>query len=137
MAGKGVNVLMRLEGGAQLRRALKRQEQRFLAELATALPEEGTSLMASANAAAPRASGTLAASSSVTHVVQAKKGRVRVAVAYLDEKAAAVHEGIHWGRKTAQQTKGFKWFERALGAFEPGFVERIAGRLRRLVGGGS
>lgn len=131
-----MNVLMKLHGGEQLRKALKKIEKEFLAELAVALPEEGNSLMAAANATAPRGTGTLAASSSVTTVVQEAKGRVRVAAAYLDEKAAAVHEGIHWGQKV-EGTAGFKWFERALNSFEGGFVERIGARLKRLVGGGA
>lgn len=130
------NVLMKLEGGEQLRRALKKKEKEFLRELATALPAEGQALMTSANAAAPRVRGELAGSSSVTSVVQEQKGRVRVAAAYLDEKAAAVHEGVHWGQKV-EGTSGFKWYERALNAFEGGFVERIGARLKRLVGGGS
>ncbi len=130
------DVLMKLEGGAALKRALKRQEKAFIRELASALPAEGEALMASANAAAPRASGELAGSSSVTSVVQESKGRVRVAAAYEDPKAAAVHEGVHWGQKI-EGTSGFKWFERTLNAFEPGFVQRIGARLKRLVGGGA
>lgn len=136
MASRGVNVLMRVEGGAQLKRALKKKREEFLREMAAALPDEGQALMAQANVAAPRASGTLVGSSSVTTVEQRAKGRVRVAAAYLDPKAAAVHEGLHWGRHVPG-TKGFKWYERTLAAFEGGFVERIAARLRRLVGGGS
>ena len=134
MAGKGVNMLMKLEGGEALRKALQRQEEAFLRELADTLPAEGQALMGAANAAAPRVSGTLVASSSVTSVVQ--KGRVRVAAAYLDEKAAAVHEGVHWGHHI-EGTPHFKWYERVLNGFEGGFLERIASRLKRLVGGGS
>lgn len=129
------DALMKVEGGAALKRALKRQEKAFLRELAGALPDEGETLMQNANAAAPRGTGELVGSSSVTTVVQEKKGRVRVAAAYKDEKAPAVHEGVHWGEKV-EGTKGFKWFERALNSFEPGFVQRIGARLKRLVGGG-
>jgi hypothetical protein len=132
----GLNVLMKVEGGDELRKALKKHEAAFLAEMAEALPVEAQALMAAANATAPRASGTLIASSSVSSVVQEKKGRVRAAAAYTDEKAAAVHEGLHWGVHI-EGTRGFKWFERALNGFEGGFVDRIVSRLRRLVGGGA
>jgi len=129
-----IDVFMKLEGAKELKRALRKQEKLFFAEMAQALPEEGQTLMSSANAAAPTKSGALKASAQVSSVVQEKRGRVRVAAAYVDEKAAAVHEGIHWGAKV-EGTKGFKWYERALNGFEAGFVERIAARLRRLVGG--
>lgn len=130
------NVLMQLEGEKELRKAIKRQERAFLEEMAAALPDEGEKLMAIADAAAPRMTGELASSSSVTSVVQPSKGRVKVAAAYLDEKAAAVHEGVHGGRHV-EGTRGFKFFEHAFNSFEAGFVQRIAARLKRLVGGGS
>lgn len=130
----GIDVLMKLEGAEQLRRELKRQEVRFFGEMAQALPEEAAALMAAANAEAPRATGTLAASSSVTKEIDNSDRTVRVVAAYLDEKAAAVHEGIHWGEHF--ETRGMKWFERAKNGFERGVVERIGDRLRRIVGGG-
>lgn len=126
--------VLQLKGMEQLRRALKKQPERFIAEMARALPAEARALMGQANAAAPRVSGELAGSSSVTELVQVQKGRVRVAAAYLDEKAAAVHEGVHWGQHI-EGTAGFKWFERALFAFEPGFGERIVARLKALTEG--
>jgi hypothetical protein len=134
--GKGIDVLMAMEGGAELRRALKKHEAEFLREMAEALPNEAQQLMAAANSLAPRASGALASSASVSSVVQEKRGRVRAVAAYTDEKAAAVHEGVHWGERI-EGTRGFKWLERALNAFEGGFAQRIAERLKRLVGGGS
>lgn len=133
---KGIDVVMRIEGGAELRRALKKHEAAFLREMAVALPVEAQQLMDTGNALAPRASGTLASSASVSSVVQEKRGRVRAVAAYTDEKAAAVHEGVHWGERI-EGTRGFKFFERALNAFEGGFAQRIAARLKRLVGGGS
>lgn len=129
-----VNVLMAVEGGDALRKALQRKSAEVAREMEIALPQEGAALMAQANAIAPKATGELVASSSVTSAVTRKGQRVRVAAAYLDEKAAAVHEGVHWGKKI-QGTRGFKWFERALNAFTPGFIERIVARLRKLVGG--
>lgn len=129
-----VNVLMSVEGGDALRKALQKKSAEVAREMAIALPQEGAALMAHADALAPRASGELVASSSVTSAVTRKGAKVAVAAAYLDEKAAAVHEGVHWGRKI-QGTRGFKWFERALNAFTPGFIERIVARLRKLVGG--
>ena len=133
MAGK-VNVFMSVEGGDVLRRALQKKAAEVAREMELALPQEGAALMAQANALAPRASGELVASSSVTSAVTGKGSKVRVAVAYTDEKAAAVHEGLHHNRKV-EGTRGFKWFERAMNAFTPGFIERVVARLRRLVGG--
>ncbi len=130
-----MNVLVKLEGAEQLRKALKKKEKEFLAAMANGLPQEAQVLMQSANSAAPRLTGKLASSSSVTSSVQPEKGRVRVAAAYLDEKAAAVHEGVHWGRHI-EGTSGFKWYEKAFNAFQAGFVQRIGDRLKRLVGGG-
>lgn len=126
------NIFLEVEGGEQLRRALKGKERQFLEEMAAALPEEGQKLMSAAVAAAPRLSGELASSSSVTSAKAKRGSRVKVAAAFLSEKAAAVHEGVHWGRHI-KGTRGFKWYERVLNAFEGGFVERIASRLRKLV----
>ena len=123
---------MKLEGGEQLRRALLKKQGEFLEEMARALPEEANALASAAQATVPRASGELASSQVVTSDV--KPGRVKAVVAYTDEKAAAVHEGVH-GRTHHQDTRGFKWFEKVLHAFEGGFAERIAARLRRIVGG--
>lgn len=135
MAAKG-HVVMYLHGDEALKRQLRRQQQRFFEEMARALPEEAQALIGQANPAAPASSGALAASSSVTVVEQQRRGRVRAAAAYLDEKAAAVHEGVHWGR-FHPGTRGFKWLERVFGGFGAGALQRIALRLSRLVGGGS
>jgi len=129
-----VNVLMSVEGGEALRKTLTKKSAEVAREMELALPQEGAALMAQANALAPRATGELVGSSSVTSAVTRKGAKVAVAAAYLDEKAAAVHEGVHWGKKI-QGTRGFKWFERALQGFQAGFIERIVARLRRLVGG--
>lgn len=130
-------VVMALEvkGLEQLKRELRKQKRAFFQKMAAALPVEAERLMAQANTAAPRASGELVGSANVSVVLQENKGRVRVAAAYLDEKAAAVHEGVHWGGYV-EGTRGFKWYERAFNVFEIGFIERIAQRLRRLTGGG-
>lgn len=129
--GRG-NIVMKVEGGEQLRKALQAKEREFLEEMAATLPEEGQKLMSAAAAAAPRASGELAGSASVTMAKTRKGSRIRVAAAFLDEKAAAVHEGVHWGHHI-EGTRGFKWYERVFHSFEGGFVERIAAKLRRLV----
>lgn len=129
-----VNVLMSVEGGDALRKALQKKSAEVAREMSLALPQEGAALMAQANAIAPKATGELVASSSVTSAVTRKGTKVAVAAAYLDEKAAAVHEGVHWGKKI-QGTRGFKWFERAFRAFQSAAIERIVARLRRLVGG--
>jgi hypothetical protein len=127
-------ITMKIVGGEELRRALLKKEAQFLAEMAQALPVEAQALTSQAAAAAPRASGQLAASAMASSAVLKKGQRIKAAAAILDDKAAAVHEGLHW-RKKVEGTKGFKWFERVFRAFEPGFVDRIAARLRRVVGG--
>src|SRR5574343_1965820 len=48
-----IEVIMKMEGARELRRALRKQKERFMAEMAQALPEEGQALMNLANAAAP------------------------------------------------------------------------------------
>lgn len=126
---------MRVEvrGDRELIRALRKQQARFTDELAAALPDEARRLEAAANAAAPSETGELRASSAVSEGGQ--RGKVEVAVAYTDEKAAAVHEGVFGGRDT-DKGRAFKWFERAFNAWEGGAAERIVARLRALVKGG-
>lgn len=134
MPGRSVNVLMSVGGGAELKKELRKVKALFLAEMEKAMAEEASRLMAAAADATPTASGTLLMSLTASSSAQPTKGRVRFAVAYLDEKAAAVHEGIHWAKKRGE-TLGFKWYERTLNKFETGFVERITGKLKTLVGG--
>lgn len=134
MTGRVVFAL-EVRGLEELKRELRKQKRAFFEEMARALPEEGQSLMQQATAAAPKASGELAGSSLLSVEVKDSKGSVRVAAAFTDDKAAAVHEGVHWGGFVAG-TRGFKFYERVFNAFEVGFIERIAQRLRRLTGGG-
>lgn len=122
---------MKIEGGEKLRRQLLKAQKQLAREMATFLPAEAQDLMSQANAQVPRLTGELAASATVTSDV--KGLRVRAVAAYKDDKAAAVHEGIH-GRRKIQGTKGFKWFERALQTWESGFYGRIAARLKSLIG---
>lgn len=129
-----VRLLASIEGGEELRKALKKHEARFLAEMRAALPDEGAKVMAVAQAEAPRGTGTLAASAAISK--SNSRTKTRVAVGFLDEKAAAVHEGVHWGH-FVEGTRGFKWFERAWLRMESGIVDRIVQRLRRIVGGGA
>lgn len=130
-----VTMALEVKGLEQLKRELRRQQRAFFEEMAKALPEEGQSLIRQATAAAPKATGELAGRSLVSVEVKESKGTVRVAAAFTDEKAAAVHEGVHWNEKVPG-TRGFKWFERVWNGFEPGLLERIAKRLRRLTRGG-
>jgi hypothetical protein len=127
-----VNILMKVEGGEELRRRLLKFQKQMIDAMERELPAEGRKLEAASNALAPRASGELKASSSVTDHVNAKRTKVRVAVAYLLERAAAVHEGVHWGQKV-KGTRGFKWMERATNAWKPEAVSRIVEALRRVV----
>lgn len=127
----------KLTGVEQLAREMKRVEKRVTAELAAALEHEAKALLEQANQVAPRESGEMVRSGVVSSDVQPAKGTVEVAVAYLDEKAAAVHEGFHGGKDSEGVLPGEKWFEQTLNAFEPGFQRRIAARLQRVTGGGS
>lgn len=131
-----VDVIMSIEGGGQLLKALRKKPKEFFALLAQRLPDEGENLAAAAAMAAPSVSGELASSASVTSVAQESKGVVRVAAAFLDEKAAAVHEGVHWGQHI-EGTEGLKFFEKTANAFEQGFIERIGQNLKKLTEGGT
>lgn len=133
MAGR-VNVLMQVEGGEQLRRALSRKAEEVSRLMQEQLPREAEGLLREANGLAPRASGELAGSAQASSAVTRKGTQVRAAAAYTDEKAAAVHEGIHWNTRI-EGTRGFKWFQRAFDTWKPGAVDRLVARLRKLVGG--
>lgn len=127
-----MNVLLGVEGGEQLVAKLRAKEREFLDSMAEQLPAEGEQLRSEANALAPVASGQLVSSSVVESEV--KPSHVRTGIGYTDPKAPAVHEGIHWGHKIKAEHRR-KWLERALHAFAGGFAERVAARLRALVGG--
>lgn len=141
---RDIDVILKMQGGRELLRKLRKLEPQFAEEMRRTLPAEGERLMDQANALAPVGSGELKASAAVgfEHEADGQGHRTQVFAAYWDDKAAAVHEGIHWERKV-EGTKGFKWYERAFNAFERGFVERVATQLRRIVsraaggGGGS
>lgn len=130
-----VDVISQVEGADELRRNLRKFEKRFLEEMEQVLPREVETLMTQARHEAPARSGELRASASITSDMKPKRGRFRVVGAYLDEKAAAVHEGIHWGKKVEGGTKGMKWFERVANAWAPESAKRVVARLRALVGG--
>ncbi len=124
-----------VKGGDELRRALKARMGLFMAAMDKILPEEAQLLRQAADAKAPALSGELRSSSEVSSEKTRTQG-TRAAVAYLDEKAAAVHEGIHYGHHL-KGTKGFKWLENATNEFQTGFVQRVAAKLRAVIGGGS
>jgi hypothetical protein len=124
---------MKVKGDAELRKKLRGLQGAFLEEMATAIPAEAGRLLEAANATVPRQSGELAGSAVVSS--ERSKNRIAAAVAYTDDKAPAVHEGIHWGVRFGEKEPGFKWFEKAMRTFSVGFAERIAERLRKLVGG--
>lgn len=123
----------KLTGVEHLAREMKRVEKRVNAELAAALQDEARALLEQANQVAPRESGELVRSAGVSSEVS--RGTVDVVAAYLDEKAAAVHEGFHGGKDSEGVLPGEKWFEQTLSAFEPGFHRRLAERLKRVMGG--
>lgn len=131
-----MKTVMVLSGETELIRNLKKLRAQFSDEMRDALTEEAARLHGEAEAVTPAASGKLLSSLTTSSATQPSKGRNRFAVAYLDEKAAAVHEGIHGGRHAKHETAHFKWFEKVFNRFERGAVERITQRLRRLVSGG-
>lgn len=127
------SVFARVEGGEELRRALRKLETEVLEEMGEAIPVEAEALLKLANAGVPREAGALARTATVS-TGETKTKRIAVA-AYLSKYAAAAHEGIHWG-VFRQGTAGFKWYTKARDAFAQGYAERIAARLRALLGGG-
>lgn len=131
--GANVSVLLKVDGGEELRKKLRQVPDLFIQEMAKALPEEAKNLGAEAQAGVPVEHGSLAASLAVK--TSKKKTRISAAVGYTDHKAAAVHEGIHWAHREGAKEPGFHWFLKAFTAFAGGFIERIAQRLKRLVGG--
>jgi hypothetical protein len=120
-----------VKGGEELLGKLRANMRKFEKAMETILPEEARDLLSAASTSVPRQSGELAASA----VVSTEKGSAgfRAAAAYTDHKAAAVHEGVHHGR-FVEGTRGFKWLEHTLHAFEPGFVQSVAEKLKKAVG---
>jgi hypothetical protein len=123
---------LEVKGLEQLKRELLKKKRLFVDEVRNFVPPETQKLVAQAAAAAPRASGELASSASASW--EMSKTGVEAVAAFTDEKAAAVHEGVHGG-KHVEGTGGFKWFEQVFNAFEVGFIERLANRLRAALGG--
>jgi hypothetical protein len=122
----------KFEGGEELRRALKGIERKFLDTMAKAIDEEAHKVMAAGIASAPKLSGELASATNV--VVSRSRGQVQGAASFLKDRAAAVHEGVHWGRKIP--TKGFHWFANAALDWEPAAAKRIVQRLQDITGEG-
>ena len=146
MAGNYIKV--RVVGEEELRKALKGKKLAFITAMKEAIPLEAEDLGKRANQLAPvgvheenvvgdgkvvREKQHLRDTLRVTIDLR-KPTRVFANIAYTAKHAAAVHEGLHWGKHF--QTRGMKWFEKALQAFGAGFMDRINARLRKLVGGG-
>lgn len=133
MAG-GVFTVGKVTGVDALGVTLKGLQREWLREMEAGITEEAVELMNKANAIAPQASGTLKASTVVA--VEVEQGvRVLANATYTDKKAAAVHEGIHWGIriKAAEGRPYFKWLERTVGTFAQGFVDRILARCLAVI----
>lgn len=125
-----------MEGGKELRKALLKLKEETFEALIRPVNAEAKKLLADSVFAAPSESGELVASAKVVASVNRKRGGIKAHALYEDDKAPAVHEGIHWNHKTKEPTQGFKWFERAFNEFEPGFYQRIIAVLRGVVNGG-
>lgn len=143
MAGNYIKV--KVLGEEELRRRLFGKERDFIEEMKRVIPEEAGDLGQAANALAPvgvhevNVKGDGKRVRSRQHLRDTLRvtidGRrphsVLANVAYTAKYAAAVHEGLHWGKHF--QTKGMKWFERALLPRAQGFIERVNARLAALV----
>lgn len=126
------NDQLRVSGGPALVSALKRKQGQFLKTMQTELPAAGQATLAAAQQVVPRKVGELAASAVVSSEV--KDNAVRVAVAYTDKKAAAVHEGVHHGHHV-EGTHGFKWLEHSFKLEKPKLLADIVKSLKALTGG--
>jgi len=120
-----------VKGGEELRKALTKNMGKFEEAMDTILPEEARELMNAAQTRVPRESGELASTATVSS--EKTRGGTKAVAAYTDEKAAAVHEGVHHGHKV-HGTKGFKWFERTLNSFEGSFAQSVVEKLKSKLG---
>jgi acyl-CoA reductase-like NAD-dependent aldehyde dehydrogenase len=129
----GVEVKFSISGIDQVTQALERIEAAALDELRAATPAEASALLQRAQQTVPRLSGELAASAEIATGTDGS-AVTEAAVGYTDGKAAAVHEGVHHGHHVPG-TRGFKWLERAHDEGADESLERIAERLRGVLGG--
>lgn len=127
-----MRIKLSMYGDRRVWAEMRKKQTEFLEAMLSWLPAQGDELLAIAQRDAPKASGKLARTGVVS--VQTLKNRVRVAVAFTDDKAAAVHEGIHW-RVKVDGTRGYKWFEKGFVKWAPQFVPGAADILRRIAGG--
>lgn len=127
-------IAVKVTGVEEMKRRLRQERDRLARELEDAIADEGRQLLTEANQLAPRASGELVESAVV--VAQRDRDGATAVVAYTDEKAAAVHEGVFGGHDTNKGAH-FKWLERALSAFVGGFRARLAKRMRATMRGGA
>jgi hypothetical protein len=118
--------MIQISGVESIEQALTKKLEQLLAAAGEAIPSEAHQLLAKAQQAVPRLTGELADSASVE--TQTINGSTVATVVYTDPKAAAVHEGFHWGHKDSG-AKGYKWLERSLNESEAGFAERMAKAL--------
>lgn len=128
-----VNVMLKVEGWNEVRKKLRSMRGLFLQEMDATMAEGARIVQQQSNAAAPVASGTLVSSATIQH--EKKADFISYGMGYTDEKAAAVHEGIHWGHKFGKKERGFQWLMRVMEEFAPSYIEHVAMRLRRLTGG--
>jgi len=117
------------KGGPELRRALQGMEKKFLREMGKALEDEAQTIMQLGVRDAPEDTGDLAAGTDVQ--VTRRRGGIEGAASFTRERAAAVHEAVHWGRKV-EGTEGFHWYGEAAADWEPKAQQRIVQRLQAL-----
>lgn len=128
-----VNVLARLEGADELRKRLKELGKGALVQAVRPhIKAEAQALKTAASVGEPR--GVTGALGESKRVVELRgRGAVRFAVVYLNYYAKWVHEGIFGHAKVGARYGRFKWFERAVQAFEAGYIERTGAKLWKLV----
>jgi hypothetical protein len=134
MAGGGTFTVGKVTGVDALGITLMKLEREWLQEMERGITAEAIDLMNQANTIAPEASGTLKASTVVS--VEVESGvRVLANATYTDRKAAAVHEGIHWGirQKDREARPYFKWFERTWMGMAEGAVQRMLARCLAVI----
>lgn len=134
MGGGGTFTIGKVTGVDALGITLRKLEREWLQEMEAGITAEAVNLMNEANARAPQASGKLKASTVVA--VEVEQGvRVLANATYTDRKAAAVHEGIHWGirQKDAAGRPYFKWLERTWMGRAEGAVQRMLARCLSVI----
>lgn len=129
-----MKVDFKVEGGEELRRALRKMPAAFMDAMSKELSAIGKETTDAGAAAAPILTGELRGSA--TTKTKSKQGkRTFVFLGILQSAhAAAVHEGVFGGVR--KQLGSFKWWTRLFTQREAAYEARVIGALKTLVEGG-